>query len=134
VDLLVKPEILTSYIYGPTFDDAESRPFVLVFASKRFNTNKCRNLSCVTVVCKHFASYQGYLNYRWGLIGRLRVKVDTIIEDPDIGSFVRCEPHYIVCYVINCFPVFDSLEKRLAHLKRSNYTLKRKHMKIIYTY
>jgi hypothetical protein len=25
-------------------------------------------LSCVTVVCKHFASYQGYPNYRWDLI------------------------------------------------------------------
>jgi hypothetical protein len=30
--------------------------------------NQCRKLSCVTVVCKHFASYQGYPNYRWELI------------------------------------------------------------------
>jgi hypothetical protein len=30
--------------------------------------NQCRKLSCVTVVCKHFASYQGYPNYRWYLI------------------------------------------------------------------
>jgi hypothetical protein len=30
--------------------------------------NQCRKLSCVTVVCKHFASYQGYPNYRWNLI------------------------------------------------------------------
>jgi hypothetical protein len=29
--------------------------------------NHCRKLSCVTVVCKHFASYQGYPNYRWDL-------------------------------------------------------------------
>jgi hypothetical protein len=28
VELLVKPEILTSYIYGPTFDNAESRLFL----------------------------------------------------------------------------------------------------------
>jgi hypothetical protein len=27
--------------------------------------NQCRKLSCVTVVCKHFSSYQGYPNYRW---------------------------------------------------------------------
>jgi hypothetical protein len=27
--------------------------------------NQCRKLSCVTVVCKHFASYQGYPNNRW---------------------------------------------------------------------
>jgi hypothetical protein len=30
--------------------------------------NQCRTLSCVTVVCKHFDSYQGYPNYRWDLI------------------------------------------------------------------
>jgi hypothetical protein len=30
--------------------------------------NQHRKLSCVTVVCKHFASYQGYHNYRWDLI------------------------------------------------------------------
>jgi hypothetical protein len=27
--------------------------------------NQCRKLSGVTVVCKHFASYQGYAYYRW---------------------------------------------------------------------
>jgi hypothetical protein len=30
--------------------------------------NQCRKLSCGTVVCEHFASYQGYRNYRWDLI------------------------------------------------------------------
>ena len=30
--------------------------------------NQCRKFSCVKVVCKHFASYQGYPNYRWDLI------------------------------------------------------------------
>jgi hypothetical protein len=30
--------------------------------------NQCRKLSCGTVVCKHFASYQGYPNYTWDLI------------------------------------------------------------------
>jgi hypothetical protein len=30
--------------------------------------NQCRKLSCGTVVCKHFASYQGYPNYRWDFI------------------------------------------------------------------
>jgi hypothetical protein len=29
--------------------------------------NQCRKLSCGTVECKHFASYQGYPNYRWKL-------------------------------------------------------------------
>jgi hypothetical protein len=41
MELLVKPEILTSYIYM---------------------------LSCGTVVCKHFASFHGLPNYRWDLI------------------------------------------------------------------
>jgi hypothetical protein len=35
--------------------------------------NQCRNLSCVTVVCKHFTIYQGYPNYRLHLFGTLRV-------------------------------------------------------------
>jgi hypothetical protein len=30
--------------------------------------NQCTKLSCGAVVCKYFASYQGYSNYRWGLI------------------------------------------------------------------
>jgi hypothetical protein len=30
--------------------------------------NQCKKLSCDTVVCKHFASYQAYPNYRWDLI------------------------------------------------------------------
>jgi hypothetical protein len=41
MELLVKPEILTTYI---------------------------SKLSFGTVVCKHFASYQVYPNYRWDLI------------------------------------------------------------------
>jgi hypothetical protein len=35
MELLVKPEILTSYIYGPTFNNAESRLFL--YAAERFN-------------------------------------------------------------------------------------------------
>jgi hypothetical protein len=30
--------------------------------------NQCRKLSCVTVVCKHFARYHDYSNYKWYLI------------------------------------------------------------------
>jgi hypothetical protein len=30
--------------------------------------NQGRKLSCGTIVCKHFASYQGYPNYKWDLI------------------------------------------------------------------
>jgi hypothetical protein len=30
--------------------------------------NQCRKLSSGKIVCKHFASYKGYPNYRWDLI------------------------------------------------------------------
>jgi hypothetical protein len=62
----VKPEILTSCVYGPTFGNAEIRLFL--FATQCFNTESMKKLSFNTVVCKHFASYQGYPDYRWDLI------------------------------------------------------------------
>jgi hypothetical protein len=49
MQLLVKPEILTSYIYGPTFGNAESRLFL--FAAKCFNIESMQKVflcySCV---------------------------------------------------------------------------------------
>jgi hypothetical protein len=30
--------------------------------------NQCRKLSCGIFLCKHFASYQDYPNYKWDLI------------------------------------------------------------------
>jgi hypothetical protein len=35
--------------------------------------NQCRKFSCGTAVCKNFASYQGYPNYRWDLIRYAKV-------------------------------------------------------------
>ena len=54
--LLVKPEMLTSYmyIYGPTFGNAETVSFYLLHNVSTLN--QCREVSCVTFVCKHFAS------------------------------------------------------------------------------
>ena len=60
MELLVKPEMLTSYIYiyiyiyGPTFGNAETVSFYLLHNVSTLN--QCRELSCVTFVCKHFAS------------------------------------------------------------------------------
>jgi hypothetical protein len=51
MELLVKPEILTSYIYGPTFGKAEIRLFL--FAAQCFNTESMQ---------------KGCPNYRWDLI------------------------------------------------------------------
>ena len=54
MELLVKPEMLTSYIYEPTFGNAET---VSIYLLHNVSTlNQCREVSCVTFVCKHFAS------------------------------------------------------------------------------
>jgi hypothetical protein len=66
MQLLVKPENLTSYKYGPTFGNAESRLFL--FAAKCFKTESMQKVILCHIVCKHFACYQGYTNYRWDLI------------------------------------------------------------------
>jgi hypothetical protein len=66
MELLVKPEILTSYVYGSTFGNAESRLFL--FAAQCFNTEWMQKVFLCPSLCKHFASYQGYPNYRWDLI------------------------------------------------------------------
>ena len=55
MELLVKSEMLTSYIYGPTFGNAETVSFYLLHNVSTLN--QCREVSCVTFVCKHFASY-----------------------------------------------------------------------------
>ena len=54
MELLLKPEILTSYIYGPTFGNAETVSFY--FLHNVSTLNQCREVSCVTFVCKQFAS------------------------------------------------------------------------------
>jgi hypothetical protein len=42
MELLVKPENLTSYIYGPTFGNAESHLFL--FAAQCFNTESMQKV------------------------------------------------------------------------------------------
>jgi hypothetical protein len=55
MELLVKPEILTLYIYGPTFDNTESRLFL--FAAQCFTTESMQKVilwhSCVKTLCQH---------------------------------------------------------------------------------
>jgi hypothetical protein len=71
--------LLMSYIYGAP---CKARNFnvymdlrlaalkvVSFYLLRNVSTlNQCRKLSCGTVVCKHFASYQSYPNYRRDLI------------------------------------------------------------------
>jgi hypothetical protein len=57
MELEVKPVILTLYLYGPTFGNAERRLFL--FSAQCFNNELMQKDFCVTVVCKHFANYQG---------------------------------------------------------------------------
>jgi hypothetical protein len=67
MELLVKPEILTSYIYMDV--RLATLKAVSIYLLHNVSTlNQRRKLSCGTVVCKLFASYQGYLNYGWDLI------------------------------------------------------------------
>jgi hypothetical protein len=47
--------LLTSYIYGPTFGNAESRLFL--FAVQCFNTESMQKVILCQVVCKHFSRY-----------------------------------------------------------------------------
>jgi hypothetical protein len=58
--------IIYIYIYGPMFGNAESRLFL--FAVQCFNIESMQKFSCVTLVCKQFASYQDYSNYKLDII------------------------------------------------------------------
>ena len=52
MELLVKPEMLTSYIYGPTFDNSETVSFYLLHNVSTLN--QCREVAygviCFTVI------------------------------------------------------------------------------------
>jgi hypothetical protein len=62
-----KPEILTSCIYMDLI--LVTLKAVSFYLLNNISTlNQCRKFSSVTVVCKHFVSYQDYPNYRWDLI------------------------------------------------------------------
>ena len=63
MELLVKPELLTSYIYEPTFGNAETVSFYLLHIVSTLN--QCREVSCVTFVCKHFASLLAKCLLQW---------------------------------------------------------------------
>jgi hypothetical protein len=65
MELLVKAEIITSYVYGPTFGNTESH--LLLFAAQCLNTESMQKV-ILWHSCVYFASYQGYPNYRWDLI------------------------------------------------------------------
>jgi hypothetical protein len=49
MELLVKPEILTSYIYGPTFGNAEIHLFL--FAAQCFNIESMQTFFPVAQLC-----------------------------------------------------------------------------------
>jgi hypothetical protein len=49
MELLAKPEVLTSYIYGPTLGNAESCLFI--FAAQCFNTESMKKSFPVSQLC-----------------------------------------------------------------------------------
>jgi hypothetical protein len=68
MELLVKPQILTSYIYIYMDLRLATLKAVSFYLLHNVSTvNQRRKLSCSIVMCKHFASYQGYPHYRWDL-------------------------------------------------------------------
>jgi hypothetical protein len=72
MELIVKPDILTSYM-DLRLATLKAVSFYLLHNVSTLN--QCRKLSCGTVVCKHFASYQGYPNYWWDLIRHLTLSL-----------------------------------------------------------
>jgi hypothetical protein len=69
MELLVKPEILTSCVYiyiDLSLATLKAVSFYLLHNVSTLNT--FIKFSCVIVKCKHFASYQEYPNYKWNLI------------------------------------------------------------------
>jgi hypothetical protein len=65
MELLVKPDILTIYI-DLRLATLKAVSFYLLHNVSTLNQR--RKFSCVTVLCKHFVSYQDYPNYKWDLI------------------------------------------------------------------
>jgi hypothetical protein len=71
MEFLVNPEILTSYIYIYIYMDLRLATLKAVSFYLLHNVstlNQCRKFSCFTFVCKHFASYQDYPNYKCDFI------------------------------------------------------------------
>jgi hypothetical protein len=67
MELLVKPEILTLYVYMDLH--LATLKAVSFYLMHNVSTlNKRRKFPCVTVMCKHFASYQDYPNYKLDLV------------------------------------------------------------------
>jgi hypothetical protein len=63
MELLVKLEILTSYIYIYMDLCLATLKVISFYLLHNVSTlNQCRKFSCGTVMCKHFDSYQGYPN------------------------------------------------------------------------
>jgi hypothetical protein len=61
MELLVKPEILTYIYMDLRLATLKAVSFYLMYNVSTLN--QCKKFSCVTLVCKHFASYQDYPNY-----------------------------------------------------------------------
>jgi hypothetical protein len=66
MELLVKPEIYRRIYMDLSLAMLKAVCFYLLHNVSTLN--ECRKFSCVTVVCKHFASYQDYPNYKRDLI------------------------------------------------------------------
>jgi hypothetical protein len=102
MELVVHPEILTSYIY--IYMDLSLATLKAVSFCLLQNVsilNQCRTCSCVTVVCKHFANYQDCPNFKWDLTFRNRA---SYIQDGHSATFQK--PHFIYFFNIYMYWIF----------------------------
>jgi hypothetical protein len=96
MEILVKPEILTSYIYMDL--RLTTLRVVSFYLLHNVSTlHKCRKLCCGIVVCKHFANYQVYTNYRWDLT--LNLLMSYINGAPCIARNFNVVYIYIYIYI-----------------------------------
>jgi hypothetical protein len=79
MELLVKPEILTPYIYMD-LRLAKLKAVSFYLLHNASTLNQYRKFSCFTVVCKYFASYQHYPNYRWDLTLNVPNEIPSVIR------------------------------------------------------
>ena len=89
MELLVKPEMLTSYTYGPTFGNAETVSFYLLHNVSILN--QCREVSCVTFVL----STWGILPVEKPIVALLVNTFMTLIGVLKSHSHVRMKVAYI---------------------------------------
>ena len=107
MELLVKPEMLTAYIYGPTFGNAETVSFYLLHNVSTLN--QCREVSCGRPL--RFAAHRQPLC--WNFMYHSRIVLS-------VGGSVGYTVRNLRCTVTidSVFGKFQATERFLIHCAR----------------